>query len=56
MMIAMMLPSGFPTVLLYSALLRHGREADRVPAISTAFLAGYLVPWAGFSVVAAAAQ
>lgn len=56
MMIAMMLPSVSPTVLLYAALLRRGQAPDRVPAISAAFLTGYLVTWAGFSVVAAAAQ
>ena len=54
MMVAMMLPSVSPTVLLYSALLRHGPRAQAVPAISTAFLAGYLLAWAGFAVVAAA--
>ncbi|MEQ9815486.1 MAG: DUF2182 domain-containing protein [Azospirillaceae bacterium] len=56
MMTAMMLPSVSPTVLLYAALLRRGRRAERVAAISTAFVAGYLLVWAGFSVVAMAAQ
>jgi len=56
MMIAMMLPSASPTVLLYAAIMRRGQEPDRVPAISTAFIAGYLVSWAGFSVLAASAQ
>lgn len=56
MMIAMMLPSVAPTVLLHAALLRRGTQADRVPLISGAFLAGYLVAWAGFSLVAAFAQ
>mgnify|MGYP000055597950 CR=1 FL=1 len=56
MMTAMMLPSMSPTVLLYAALLRHGRRAERVFAVSTAFVSGYLLVWAGFSVVATAAQ
>lgn len=56
MMVAMMLPSVSPTVLLYSALLRQSATAHSVPAISTAFLAGYLLAWAGFSAVAALAQ
>jgi predicted metal-binding membrane protein len=56
MMIAMMLPSVSPTVLLYAAILRRGQKPDRVPAISTAFVAGYLVAWAGFSVIAASVQ
>jgi predicted metal-binding membrane protein len=56
MMIAMMLPSVSPTVLLYAALLRRGSDPIRVPTISTAFLAGYLAAWAGFSALAAASQ
>jgi len=56
MMMAMMLPSVSPTVLLNAALLRHGGRSDRVPAISVAFLGGYLLAWAAFSAVAAAVQ
>lgn len=56
MMVAMMIPSVAPTVLLHSALLRRGTVASRVPAVSASFLAGYLVTWAGFSVMAAALQ
>ncbi len=56
MMVAMMLPSVAPTVMLYSALLRRGAAAARVPLVSTAFLAGYLAAWAGFAAVAATAQ
>ncbi|MCA8930496.1 MAG: DUF2182 domain-containing protein, partial [Alphaproteobacteria bacterium] len=56
MMIAMMLPSASPTVLLYAAILRRGREPERIPAISAAFVAGYLVAWAGFSAIAALIQ
>ncbi|MDK3019226.1 DUF2182 domain-containing protein [Pseudodonghicola flavimaris] len=56
MMIAMMVPSVAPTVLLNAALLRHAGRAGAVPAISAAFLAGYLAVWAGFSAVATATQ
>ncbi len=56
MMMAMMLPSVSPTVLLYSALLRSGSDADRIPLISAMFLAGYLATWAAFSLVAASTQ
>jgi predicted metal-binding membrane protein len=56
MMAAMMLPSVSPTVLLYSALLRRRSPAVRVPAISAAFLSGYLAIWAVFSAAATAAQ
>lgn len=56
MMVAMMLPSVAPTVLLYTALLRHAGKAAWVPTIAIAFLGGYLVTWAGFSVIASATQ
>ncbi len=56
MMIAMMLPSVTPTVLLYTALLRRGSDLERAAFMSSCFLAGYLLAWAGFSVAAALAQ
>ena len=56
MMIAMMLPSIAPTVLLHAALLRRGANAAKVPSISGVFLAGYLAIWFVFSLAAAAAQ
>lgn len=56
MMIAMMLPSVAPTVLLHSALTRNGTSAAQVPTISSSFLGGYLVIWGVFSVAATAAQ
>ncbi len=56
MMIAMMLPSAAPTILLASALNRRS-TADQAPyGPSAAFTAGYLLAWAGFSLVAVAAQ
>jgi predicted metal-binding membrane protein len=56
MMVAMMLPSVSPTVLLYSALLRRGAAAQQVPVISAVFLTGYLAAWAAFAAAATAAQ
>jgi len=56
MMAAMMLPSVAPTVLLHTALLRGGGSGTAPEAISTAFLGGYLVVWAAFSVLATGAQ
>lgn len=56
MMIAMMLPSVSPTILLHAALLRHGNSDQNVTWVSLAFLAGYLLTWAGFSLLAALAQ
>ena len=56
MMVAMMLPSVAPTVLLYTALLRHSGKAAQVSVIAVAFLGGYLVTWGGFSVITTATQ
>ncbi len=56
MMIAMMTPSAAPTVLLYTALKRAGREQDLSARLSLCFLAGYLIAWAAFSLVATGAQ
>ncbi len=56
MMIAMMLPSAAPTILLSAALNR--RSQAEVPPYGgvAAFTAGYLLAWAGFSAVATALQ
>jgi len=66
MMIAMMLPSAAPMVLLYAAVTRKGlARADdsgpnapscRLRSATTAFIAGYLLIWGGFSLLAVAAQ
>jgi predicted metal-binding membrane protein len=57
MMIAMMSPSAAPTVLLYARVHRHalarGQIQDKL-APTGVFVAGYLLVWLGFSVVAAA--
>jgi predicted metal-binding membrane protein len=56
MMIAMMLPSAAPTILLYTALLRR-LPAETAPQVQTgAFMAGYLLIWAVFSLAATLAQ
>ncbi|UXN60953.1 DUF2182 domain-containing protein [Phyllobacterium zundukense] len=56
MMIAMMSPSAAPTVLLYARVHRHaltqGQIQDKL-APTGVFVAGYLLVWLGFSVVAA---
>jgi len=55
MMVAMMVPSAAPTLLLYGRVqqraLAHGHGAELAP--TWAFAAGYLLVWLGFSVVAA---
>jgi predicted metal-binding membrane protein len=63
MMIAMMLPSAAPMVLLHATVTRKGlpdahpdASPPRIHSASTAFLFGYLGMWAAFSVVAVAAQ
>lgn len=51
MMVAMMVPSASPTVLLYAALNR-----ERGVSGALEFLCGYLVVWAAFSLIATAVQ
>ena len=56
MMIAMMLPSASPTVLLFARIHRKSRERGEVAVPAGIFMLGYLAAWAGFSVIATAAQ
>jgi predicted metal-binding membrane protein len=56
MMVAMMLPSAAPMILLVAGIQRR-RQERASPAPSTAiFAAGYLLVWTAFSAVAAAVQ
>ena len=56
MMIAMMLPSASPMILLFARVQRN-QHAQGVPVISTGMFAwGYLAMWGAFSVLAAGAQ
>ncbi len=56
MMIAMMVPSAAPMVLLYGAVARKAARQGTVLVPSSLFLAGYLVVWTVFSVAATALQ
>jgi predicted metal-binding membrane protein len=56
MMIAMMVPSAAPTVLLFTTIRRKQTTSVHPFAEAWAFLAGYLLIWAGFSLVATLAQ
>ncbi len=59
MMIAMMLPSATPMILLHARVDRKAKEKSGEhgsPWPSAAFTLGYLLAWAGFSVIAAALQ
>lgn len=55
MMLAMMLPSATPAVLLY-ARVRQTRGRDAEIAQTWVFLGGYLAVWLAFSIAAALAQ
>ena len=59
MMVAMMLPSAVPTILLYGRVVRHAEAKGtfaRAPAAIAAFTTGYLALWSLFSAFAVAAQ
>jgi predicted metal-binding membrane protein len=59
MMIAMMVPSGAPMIVLYARVYRHGQASGQLPGVivPTAFFAsGYLMCWLGFSALATALQ
>ena len=53
MMVAMMVPSAAPAILLYARVHRHSNDA---PPPTAAFLGGYLACWLGFSLLAARLQ
>lgn len=56
MMVAMMVPTAAPMILLF-AKVKRGRHENEGPFVSTiVFLAGYILIWSGFSAAAAAAQ
>jgi predicted metal-binding membrane protein len=55
MMVAMMLPSAAPAILLYARVRQQRRSQPALPDTGV-FLAGYLLVWLLFSIVAATAQ
>ena len=56
MMIAMMVPSAAPAVLIFAGIARKQKSADRPLAATACFLMGYLAAWAAFSAFATALQ
>ena len=56
MMIAMMTPSAAPTLLLFVAMKRHGKDRQNASFYGLLFLFGYLLCWATFSMAATLAQ
>ena len=56
MMVAMMLPSAAPMLLLFARVNRAQKARDRPYVATGIFAAGYLVAWGGFSALAAGVQ
>src|SRR5919106_289146 len=56
MMIAMMLPSAAPAILLYARVLRHAEPQAQAAAPTVWFAAGYALAWLGFSGAAVLGQ
>jgi len=56
MMVAMMLPSAAPMILLFATVNRRQLEAGNPQVATSVFAAGYLMAWAGFSLVAVMLQ
>lgn len=56
MMVAMMLPSALPTILIFHKALRNDSPVHSPSQRSVAFAAGYLLAWFGFSVGATLLQ
>jgi predicted metal-binding membrane protein len=56
MMIAMMVPSAAPTILLFTTIRRRQEASARPSLEAWIFLSGYLLIWAGFSLLAILAQ
>ena len=56
MMVAMMVPSAAPMILLFTSLARRRRQRSDAAVYATMFVLGYLLVWTGFSLVATLAQ
>lgn len=56
MMVAMMVPTAAPMILVYANVNRRRQEQERPYVPTAVFLSGYLLVWTGFSVVATTAQ
>ena len=56
MMVAMMLPSAVPMLLLFGRVSRNGAPPATVAASSALFAIGYLLAWGAFSAVATVLQ
>ena len=56
MMVAMMVPSAAPMILLFAGVVRRRRAAGIPTASAAVFTLGYLLVWSLYAIIAAAAQ
>jgi predicted metal-binding membrane protein len=56
MMVAMMVPTAASMMLIFAKIQRQRRAQERPYVPTVIFLSGYLLVWAGFSVLATLAQ
>ena len=56
MMTAMMVPTATPVILMFAAVNRRHRESDQPFVPTGVFLAGYVIVWSGFAVLATLAH
>lgn len=56
MMVAMMVPSAAPLILIYARVYRREKEQGRPFTPTAAFAAGYLLAWTVFSLIATVLQ
>ncbi len=56
MMVAMMLPSAMPAMMLYGSIVRRNHAAGSAAPSTWIFAAGYLTVWTGFALAAASLQ
>ena len=56
MMVAMMVPTAAPMILVFAKVNRTRREQQRPFIPTSIFLGGYLIVWGGFAALAAIAQ
>ena len=56
MMVAMMVPSATPMILMFTTINRRRAEQQQAAVRTAIFLLGYLIVWTAFSALAASAQ
>jgi predicted metal-binding membrane protein len=56
MMLAMMVPSATPMILIFTGVNRRRTEPQQAAARTGAFVLGYLIVWTAYSALAASAQ